>query len=153
MENNESSVKTDVALLKNDMKQFEKSIIKLDSVVDELFTSIKTLAVQEKILENNEKRINSLEESIKLHTQQEETFRNEFNRKFEEMKEAEQKERERRHRELLDSIEKLNKNMSEKIEKQNERISSLENWRWYILGIGAVVVFLLNKLPWALLFG
>jgi hypothetical protein len=43
--------------------------------------------------------------------------------------------------------------MSEKLEKQDARIQALENWRWYILGIGAVLLFILNKIPWALLFG
>jgi len=76
------------------------------------------------------------------------------------MKETEQKERERRHRELLESIEKLNTKMSDKLDNQDKkldtqdkRIRQLENWRWYILGIGAAIIFGLNKLPWVSFFG
>jgi len=43
--------------------------------------------------------------------------------------------------------------MSEKLETQDKRIQALENWRWYILGIGAVLLFIINKLPWAIFFG
>jgi hypothetical protein len=69
------------------------------------------------------------------------------------MKETFQKERERRHREVLDSIENLNKNMTEKLENQDKRIQALENWRWYLLGIGAVLLFIANKIPWETFFG
>jgi hypothetical protein len=42
--------------------------------------------------------------------------------------------------------------MGEKLDKQDKRIQALENWRWYVLGIGLVIVFILNKIPVATLF-
>jgi ribosomal silencing factor RsfS len=68
------------------------------------------------------------------------------------MKDTANRDRDRRHRELLDSIENLNKNMGEKLDKQDKRIQTLENWRWYVLGIGLVIVFILNKIPVATFF-
>lgn len=152
-DNEINSLKTDIALIQKDVKQIERVFMKVDNAVEQMSDILKTIAVQENILENNDRRIGTLEESIKKHTEQEEAFRKEFNRKFEEMKETEQKERERRHRELLDSIENLNKSMSEKLEKQDKRIQALENWRWYLIGIGVVVLLILNKIPWASFFG
>jgi predicted RNase H-like nuclease (RuvC/YqgF family) len=114
---------------------------------------LKTIAVQENILENNEKRVTSLEETIKKRNDEEEQFRKEFARKLDDMKETSQKERERHHRELLDSIENLNKSVNDKLDNQDKRIQSLENWRWYLLGIGAVLLFIVNKLPWESFFG
>lgn len=148
-----SSLKTDIALIQKDIKQIEHVFKKVDDAVGQMTEILKITAVQENILEHNERRIDTLEENLKKHNEQEEAFRKEFNRKFEEMKETEQKERERRHRELLDSIEKLNKSMSEKLDSQDKRIQTLEKWRWYLLGIGAVLLFILNKLPWAVIFG
>lgn len=148
-----NSIKTDIALIQKDVKQIEHIFLKVDNAVSQMSEVLKTTAVQEKMLENNEKRIITLEENLKRRGDQEDEFRKEFNKKFEEMKEAEQKERERRHRELLDSIEKMNKNMTEKIDQQDKRIQSLENWRWYIIGISAVVLLILNKLPWSVIFG
>lgn len=152
-DNEINSLKTDIALIQKDVKQIERVFMKVDNAVEQMSDILKTIAVQENILENNDRRIGALEESIKKHTEQEEAFRKEFNRKFEEMKETEQRERERRHRELLDSIENLNKSMSEKLEKQDKRIQALENWRWYLIGIGVVVLLILNKIPWASFFG
>lgn len=148
-----NGLKTDIALIQKDVKQIERVFKKVDDAVGQMSEILKTIAVQENILENNEKRITSLENAIVKNSEEEEKFRKEFTQKFEDMKETSQKERERRHRELLDSIENLNKSMSEKLEKQDKRIQTLENWRWYILGIGAVLLFILNKLPWVLLFG
>jgi DNA repair ATPase RecN len=148
-----NGLKTDIALIQKDVKQIERVFNKVDNAVNQMTEILKVTAVQENILENNERRIGTLEENLKKHNEQEEAFRKEFNKKFEEMKETEQKERERRHRELLDSIEKLNKNMSEKLEKQDKRIQALENWRWYLLGAGAVLIFIVNKIPWSTFFG
>ncbi len=152
-DNEINSLKTDIALIQKDVKQIEHVFKKVDNAVGQMSEILKTIAVQENILENNERRVFVLEETIKKHSEEEEKFRKEFAQKFEDMKETSQKERERRHRELLDSIENLNKSMTEKLEKQDKRIQALENWRWYILGIGAVLLFILNKLPWAVLFG
>jgi hypothetical protein len=57
-------------------------------------------------------------------------------------------EREKKYNEIISSLENMNKNIQEKIEAQNKRISDLENWRWYILGMSIVIVFILNKISW-----
>lgn len=152
-DNEINSLKTDIALIQKDVKQIETVFRKVDHAVEQMSEILKIVAVQENVLENNERRVSALEEAVKKNNEEEEQFRKEFNQKFEDMKETAQKERERRHRELLDSIEKLNASMTEKLEKQDERIQTLENWRWYLLGIGVVVLIILNKLPWTLLFG
>jgi predicted RNase H-like nuclease (RuvC/YqgF family) len=146
------TLKTDIALIQKDIKQIEHVFKKVDNAVGQMTEILKITAVQENILENTERRIDTLEDNIKKHNDQEEAFRKEFNRKFEEMKETEQKERERRHRELMDSIKDLGKHFTEKLEKQDQRIQTLEKWRWYLLGIGAVLLFVLNKIPWAVFF-
>jgi murein L,D-transpeptidase YafK len=152
-DNEISSLKTDIALIQKDVKQIERVFTKVDNAVEQMSEILKTIAVQENILENNEKRVTSLEETIKKRNDEEEQFRKEFTRKLDDMKETSQKERERHHRELLDSIENLNKSVNDKLDNQDKRIQSLENWRWYILGIGAVLLFIINKLPWESFFG
>jgi len=145
-------LKTDIALIQKDVKQIERIFKKVDDAVGQMSDILKVTAVQENILENNDRRIGNLEESLRAHNEHEAAFRIDFNRKFEEMKDSEQKERQLRHRELLESIEKLNTKMIEKFDKQDTRIRALENWRWYLLGISAVIIFIVNKLPWQSLF-
>jgi phage-related minor tail protein len=152
-DNEMNTLKTDIALIQKDVKQIERVFQKVDNAVQQMAEIHKALAVQENILENNEKRISIVEDKLIKHNEDELEFRKELNKKLEDMRTNAQIERERRHKELLESIEKLNKSMSEKLDKQDKRISSLENWRWYLIGIGFVLIFILNRIPWAALFG
>lgn len=152
-DNEINSLKTDIALIQKDVKQIERVFQKVDTAVEQMSEIFKTMAVQEMVLETNEKRVSNIEENFIKHNEEEEAFRKELNLKLQDMKDTAQKERQARHAELLASIQNLNDNLSEKLDKQDERIKTLENWRWYILGIGVVVLFILNKLPWSLLFG
>jgi len=152
-DNEINNLKTDIALIQKDVKQIERVFKKVDDAVGQMSEIFKTMAVQEMVLENTEKRIQSAEDTFKKHNEEVEAFRKEMNLKLEDIKDTAQKERQARHVELLASIENLNKNISEKLDKQDKRIQALENWRWYLLGIAAVFLFVLNKLPWAVLFG
>ena len=151
-DNEINSLKTDVALIQKDVKQIERVFKKVDDAVGHMSEILKTMAVQDMVLENTERRVFSIEEGFKKNNSEEETFRKELNLKIEDMKETANRDRDRRHRELLDSIENLNRNMGEKLDKQDKRIQTLENWRWYVLGIGLVIIFILNKIPVTTLF-
>jgi DNA repair ATPase RecN len=151
-DNEINGLKTDVALIQKDVKQIERVFKKVDDAVGQMSEILKTMAVQDMVLENTERRVFSIEEGVKKNTVDEEAYRKELNLKLEDMKDTANKDRDRRHRELLDSIENLNKNMSEKLDKQDKRIQTLENWRWYVLGIGLVIIFILNKIPVTTLF-
>lgn len=151
-DNEINSLKTDVALIQKDVKQIERVFNKVDDAVGQMSEILKTMAVQDMVLENTERRVFSIEEGIKKNNVEEEAFRKELNLKIEDMKETANRDRDRRHRELLDSIENLNRNMGEKLDKQDKRIQALENWRWYVLGIGLVIIFILNKIPVTTLF-
>ncbi len=151
-DNEINGLKTDVALIQKDVKQIERVFKKVDDAVGQMSEILKTMAIQDIVLENTERRVFSIEEGFKKNTVEEEAFRKELSLKLEDMKDTANKDRDRRHRELLDSIENLNRNMSEKLDKQDKRIQTLENWRWYVLGIGLVIIFILNKIPVTTLF-
>jgi DNA repair ATPase RecN len=151
-DNETNSIKTDIALIKKDVKQIERVFQKIDDAVMQMTNVIKNIAVQENILQNNEKRIASLEEKSMKNTQGELDFRKELNQKLEDMKNVSDHERDRRHKEVLDAINKSNQKLSDKLDHQDKRINSLENWRWYILGIGAVIIFILSKFPFSSFF-
>ena len=154
MTDNEVNVlKTDVALIKKDIKQIERVFDKVDDAIGDMTEIHKIVAVQEKILENTDRRIENLEESFIKHADEEAEYRKELSKTIADMREDAQIQRERRHKEVLRSIGDLNKSLSEKLSRQDARIQALENWRWYILGIGAVLLFILNQLPWSSFFG
>ena len=151
-DNEVNTLKTDIALIQKDVKQIEIVFQKVDNAVSQMSDIHKSLAVQENILEHNEKRLDTLEEKLIKHTEESIEFQKELNVKIEDMKVTAQVERERRHKELMESIEKLNGSVSSKIEKQDERITALENWRWYIIGVSAVIIFVITLVPWGTFF-
>jgi len=151
-DNEVNTLKTDIALIQRDVKQIEIVFQKVDNAVSQMSDIHKSLAVQENILEHNEKRLDTLEEKLIKHTEESVEFQKELNIKIEDMKVTAQIERERRHKELMESIEKLNGSVSSKIEKQDERITALENWRWYIIGASAVIIFVITLVPWGTFF-
>ena len=43
--------------------------------------------------------------------------------------------------------------MHVRINTQHTKINNLENWRYYIMGLGGAIAILLTKLNWPNLFG
>ena len=144
-DNEVNTLKTDVALIKKDIKQIERVFDKVDHAVSDMAELHKIAAVQETILENAERRIENLEDTFIKHTEEELEYRKELNKTLTDMKEDAQKQRERRHKEVLESIQNMHKAVSEKLDVQDQRIRALENWRWWILGASAALIFILTR--------
>lgn len=148
-----NSIETDIALIKRDISQIEKVFKKVDDAIGQMSEILKDLAVQETVLENNEKRIEILEQKLILHAEEEKSMREEFRREIKEIKQGSDEEREKRHREIMTRISSMHEDLNSKLEKQDKRIQSLENWRWYLLGAAAVIGLILFNFPWSTFFG
>ena len=144
-DNEVNTLKTDVALIKKDIKQIDRVFSKVDTAIEEMSELHKIAAVQETILENTERRLTSLEDNFVKHGEEELQFRKDLNKSLEEMKDDAQKQRERRHREILEMLQQMSTNLDTKLEVQDKRIRALENWRWWILGASAALVFILTR--------
>lgn len=152
-ENEVNAIKTDVALIKKDINQIQEVFRKVDHAVESMSEIYKTLAVQEKILENYDRRTTEIEVKIRDIHEEEIEYRKELTKKLEEMTNNASAERERRHKEVLDSIAAMNESLQKRNDAQDERITKLENWKWYLMGAIAVIVFIIEKFPWSALLG
>jgi rubrerythrin len=163
MQDSTNDLRTDIALIKKDISQIEKMMGKLDSSIDKISSLSKSIAVQERIVENHEKRLNDIDEKITRHNKEEEEFRTKLqqqlsdigsdNRNYiQEMKKANSIERERRHKEIIDLIDTLRKDLKEKNNEQDTRLSKLENWKWWVMGVGVTVTSIVT-LAWKSFFG
>lgn len=144
-DNEVHTLKTDVALIKKDIKQIERVFDKVDHAVGDMAELHKIAAVQETILENAERRIENLEDTFIKQTEEELEYRKELNKTLTDMKEDAQTQRERRHKEVLESIQNMHKTLSSKLDTQDKRIRALENWRWWILGAAAALIFIFTR--------
>lgn len=156
-------VKTDIALIKKDIAQIEKTLGKLDSTLESIIGISKTLAIQERIVDSHEKRLDEIDEKISLHHKEEEEFRRELQKQIkdlsdanknyiEELKHLNTSEREARHKEVMESIDTLRRELKEKNKEQDDKIATLENWRWWIMGIGVAATTIVSLL-WSTFFG
>lgn len=153
MTQQENDMYTDVALIKRDIQQIEKIVNKVDGALNQMSEISKILAVQEKILENNGKRMDGIEDKFVRYSENELEYKKELNQHLEDIKSQSQIERERRHKEVMSSIEKMSNSLNAKLDTQDKRITTLENWRWYIAGAMGVALFAAKFIPWPSLFG
>lgn len=144
-DNEVNTLKTDVALIKKDIKQIERVFDKVDGAVNDMTQLHKIAAVQETILENAERRIENLENTFIKHTEEELEYRKELNKTLSDMKQDAQTQRERRHKEVMSSIQNMHTTLSEKLDTQDKRINALESWRWWILGASAALIFVFTE--------
>lgn len=156
-------LRTDIALIKKDIAQIEKTLGKLDSTLDRIAGISKTLAIQERIVESHEKRLDDIDDKLSRHHKEEEDFRKQLQKQIQdlgdanrdyidELKSVNNTEREARHKEVMDSIDVLRRELKEKNKEQDDKIANLENWKWWIMGIG-IAVTTVASLLWGTFFG
>lgn len=156
-----NSVKTDIALIKNDVKQIERFFDKVDEAMEQMVSLAQDIAVQQKVLETFETKLDGLEGKLdnqsRMNLEARFAFKEELDEhkyRFKEamtdgMKDAQQahqdynlKQREwmeERSDRTLTAINTLTKELNMKLEDQDRRIRSLENLKWWLLGAVAVV--------------
>ena len=134
-----NELKTDIALIKRDLAQIEKFFTKIDASIDKIATMSRIIAIQEKIVESHEKRLDDIDIKISRHHDEEEQFRKDLQRQLSELRDASTIEREKRHREVMDSIKTLHDDLRQKNKEQDERLGKLEQWKWWLMGVGAVI--------------
>ena len=147
----EYSYSTDRALIKKDISQIERFLTKLDPLMQEIALISKTLAIQEKIVETHEKRLDGIDEKLSKHYREEEEFRKYLQKKLDSLSEDNKKhadevrttnstEREKRHKEVLGSINELRNELKTKNKEQDERLDRLEQWKWWVMGAAAAII-------------
>jgi DNA repair exonuclease SbcCD ATPase subunit len=159
-----NDVKVDLALIKKDIKQIERFFSKVDNAVDDMSDISKTLAVQQEMIKNFEEKFNYLKDKIDDQTRAGSEGRlaikaelDEYKEEFKEemllsMKEAKEDHarfaretrewNETKQKETIAIVENLSKSINDTIGQHDSRLRSLENTKWYLLGIFAVIMFL-----------
>lgn len=151
-----SNIKTDVALIKSDIKQIYKFFIKVEHSVDMMAELSKNVAVHEEMLKNLIDRLQDLDEKMFEHRKEDieryavvsdrlEQYRLSSREDHQRLADQSMKSREERNREIMEALSKLNGALDRRISEQDARLKSLENWKWYMMGIGVVIGFLLIR--------
>ena len=148
-----NSLKTDVEIIKRDVGAIQHFSNKIDDAIEkmaEVSNSIsKMLIVHENKLQNHDQLIDGLKVSLSERKTDFERQVELLHKRISDMKEENHAEREKYHKEILAALKEL----GETHKSLDDRISALENWKWYVLGAAAVIGFVLAQVPWDKFFG
>jgi ElaB/YqjD/DUF883 family membrane-anchored ribosome-binding protein len=170
MNNTDNDIKTDIALIKKDISQIEKMLMRLDTAIERfeetnqrLFTVETTMKLMEQKLINAQEdaslRRREAENSVREIKQQmtsmsassEESLNNKMDRIFSELKEM-------RHSTsksfsgVAEDMKKQKTDMLDALRSIEDRVSKLEQWKWWVMGIAAAVTTI-GSLLWKSFFG
>jgi len=156
MQDELQEMKTDIALIKADIKQINKFFAKVEGSIDMMSDISTQVAVQQEIIKNTVDKLEDLDNIVEEHRKEESARTKVIYERLEEyrksafddhlrLSEENKRSREERHKEMMVEIKSNNQVMMKRMDDQNRRIRSLENWKYYLAGMGAVVMFLLAK--------
>jgi len=160
----ESDLKTDIALIKKDVKQIEKFFDKVDAVMTEMSDMTKSLAVQQQILEHFSSKLEDLEERMEEHKAEDIERTRVLHKRLAEYRDSSKEDHKRlsdqsaenrklRNQEIMAELAKLNGNLETRMddlkrntEDQETRIRKIENAKWWLIGAAAGLTFVINML-------
>ena len=157
------NLKTDVALIQKDLKQIERFFAKFDSALNSMSELSKHVAVQGEILKSQAEKLQSLEMKITEHklddierskmlSERLEEHRKSAYADHERLAVESQLNRKERNEEIMNQLAKMNGSLDAKLTKLDDRITMLEQWKWWIMGLGAVITFIAANIRWSGLF-
>jgi hypothetical protein len=155
-------LKTDVALIKKDIKTIERFFDKVDTVMSEMSDMAKGVAVQQQIIEHFDNQLSDIKKNVEEHKQEDIARTKVLHKRLEEYRAASKDDHKRlsdqnalnrseRNKEIMDALSKLNGNLDLRMnelkaatEDQESRLRGIENGKWWILGMAATVAFVLT---------
>jgi len=157
------NLKTDVALIQKDLKQIERFFTKFDTALNSMSELSKHVAVQGEILKSQAEKLQSLEIKITEHKLDDIERNKQLSERLEEHRKSAYADHERlakesqlnrkeRNEEIMAQLSKMNGALDAKLTKLDGRITMLEQWKWWIMGLGAVITFIAANIKWSGLF-
>jgi len=146
-----NELSTEIALIKKDIENLEVLIRKIDELSKEVNELSKLIAIQHRIVEDNEKKISSLFDITNKEDIDEGLYRGRMRDKIDSIKNEIHSDKEDLKRILSVSSSSINDKIDEDYAKTDKRLSVLENWRWWVMGMGVVIVTVISYV-WKILF-
>jgi hypothetical protein len=159
-----SNWETDIALIKSDIKQIQKFFNRVEDSMDMMAELSKNVAVQNEVLDNTKDKLEVVEKLCEETKKTDELRMNVLSDRLEEYRRYSREDHQRlaEHnankrndnvKEILDRIDRMETAIHKRINDQQRKINHLENWRYYMMGIGFVIILLVARINWPSLFG
>jgi DNA repair exonuclease SbcCD ATPase subunit len=159
-----SELKTDIALIKKDVKQIERFFAKFDTALETMSDVSQKVAVHGEILKNTAEKLSDLDERIEQHRAEDVKRTDIMSNRLEEYRKSAREDHQRlsdqnainrkeRNEEIMKELHKMNGSLDKRLNELEQRAGVLENWKWYMMGLGVAVVAIGSQIQWAALFG
>ncbi len=151
-----TSIETDIAVIKTDIKAINKFFSRVEASLDLMADLQKDVAVHSEQLKFQAEKLEDVEDICSSYKKEEALRLNVLSDRLEEYRrmaredhsrltEVNNEKRVNANKEILDRLDRMERSLHERITQQTKRINALENWRYYMMGVGAVLIFLLAK--------
>lgn len=160
----DKNLKTDVALIKKDIKQIERFFDKFDTALEAMTEIAQKVAVQGEILKNTADKLEDLEARANEIKEEDIKRAEVIHRRLEDHRKSSKEDhqllanetkldRKQRNDEIMLQLGKMNGALEVRLTRIDDRIKILEQWRWYIMGIGVAVLLVAAEINWTALVG
>lgn len=164
MSKEEQNWETDIRLIQSDIKQINRFFGKVEKSIDQMAELSKNVAVQSEVLDFTKQKLEDVEKLCEDTKRTDELRMTVLSDRLEEYRRSAREDHQRlaehnaekrtaTNKEILDRLDAMEQGIHSRINEQNKKINTLENWRYYLMGMGGVVLLLIARINWPNLFG
>lgn len=157
MKKEEKNWETDIRLIQSDIKQINKFFARVEDSLEMMSELSTQVAVQGETAKNTVDKLEDVDRMVQEHRKEDYERTKALHQRLEEYRKSSYQDhdrlaketkqgREAKHREIMAEIKRSNDMMMTKMNEQSVRIASLENWKYYMMGMGAVIMFIVVKI-------
>ena len=159
----EKNWETDIRLIQSDIKQIQKFFNKVETSMDVMVDLSKNVAVQSEVIAFTKEKLEEIERTVDETRRNEdlrlqvlsdrlEEYRRSSRGDHEKLAQHNAEKRAMSNKEILEKLEIMERGLHSRINDQTKKISALENWRYYIMGVSAVIMVFIAKWSWPDMF-
>ena len=160
---NNTNWETDIALIKSDIKQINKFFNKVEGSIEMMSDLSTHVAVQQEVIKNSMEKLDNVETVLEETRKVDDLRMNVIGDRLEEYRRSAREDHQKladhnahkrlnTTKEILDRLDEIEKGLHSRINEQGKKISVLENWRYYMMGVGGVLMLLLARINFPSLF-
>jgi len=159
-----AEMKTDIALIKADVKNIQKFFTKVESSLDMLTDLSQKVAVQDEVVKNTVDKLEDLDKMVQEHRAEDQDRARRMMDRLEEYRSSAYKDhqrladhtatkREAHNRMIIDELREMKQMMETKSDEQGEKIQDLQRWKYYVMGALGLAMFVVVEMNWQIVFG
>lgn len=163
MSKDDTNWETDIALIKSDIKQINRFFGKVDKSIDGMADLSKNIAVQSEVIDFTKEKLEVVEKLCEETKRIDEVRMNVLSDRLEEYRRSSREDHQKladhnahkrtsTNKEILDKLDAMEKGLHQRINEQSKKINVLENWKFYMMGVGGVLLLIIGKLNFPNLF-